>query len=861
MKVLKKFFPVWVGIATALIIAILFILMGYAPFGGNSLAKSDANVQYLDFFAYLKDLLSGKASVGYSFGKSLGDNNIGIISYYLLSPFNLLVVFFNKANLHSFFNLITALKIGLTACTMTLFLKQRFLQKLHHTTCKHYLFISLFGISYALSQWFISQSSNTMWLDGGYMLPLILLGIYRLVQQKKLWILSVTVGLSIIFNWYSGGINCLFSFLWLLFEIYLEHIEPNQKIDWRLIVKIIGRYLLAMVLALAISSVIFLPTIEVMGGTSRGQLELSSLFNLSFRGNILSAIQTYSLGAGNSMTAVSLFCGSLTLLGVIGCFITKQFSHRKKISYAVLLAILLLLFYWTPGFMLFSLLKNADSFYYRYAYVAIFALIFIATDFFINGDFQKIKKSIFFTIFATYSISLLLLNYINPGLTNLQYACYSIFFFLLTTIVISTFRNRRVSYFFLIFIVLAELVYNTALQMKKVHTDDAYTFREYAELTEQQINAIESQDDSTFRISQTTTRNPTADNLTANYDEPLAYNYWSLTSYTSNPNEKQMVFLDKVGYLTGSVNMNIVNTSLLGIDSLLGVKYILSPYYINGLQKTDLPTGYNDKTIYRNPYALPLAFKYQNNDYDLETETWTSMNSINPFEYQNRIFKKISNTDTNIYKPIDSHVTETDQGLVYTLDIPRGNYAIYANIPWYAPTSSKINLNGVYEMGYAMWLSPSALYVPIRSGDTNATVTIQTNSPDSFKLGEEQFYALNLDKLQKISDTLKTGTPDVSVIEDGYAYFELTADDNEYLFTSIPADKNWAIKLNDQEITPELFADAFYIIPLSQGYNKIEMTYKIRTAIPGIAISFIGIISTSAIGLHDSLRKKCHPIK
>ena len=40
-------------IFTSAIIVMLFIIKGYAPFGENSLAWMDANIQFLDFFSYL----------------------------------------------------------------------------------------------------------------------------------------------------------------------------------------------------------------------------------------------------------------------------------------------------------------------------------------------------------------------------------------------------------------------------------------------------------------------------------------------------------------------------------------------------------------------------------------------------------------------------------------------------------------------------------------------------------------------------------------------------------------------------------------------------------------------------------------
>lgn len=79
---------------TFAVLLILFITCGYAPFGNKSLAVDDASIQYLDFYAYFKDVLAQKNSIFYTFGKTLGGTNIAVFSYYLSSPFMLLSVFF-----------------------------------------------------------------------------------------------------------------------------------------------------------------------------------------------------------------------------------------------------------------------------------------------------------------------------------------------------------------------------------------------------------------------------------------------------------------------------------------------------------------------------------------------------------------------------------------------------------------------------------------------------------------------------------------------------------------------------------------------------------------------------------------------
>ena len=91
----KKLFTIFVSvILTILILLPIFYLQDLAPFGANSLASMDARIQYIDFFAYLKDLLEGKADLNYTFSKTLGGTYIAVFAYYLSSPLNLLVVFF-----------------------------------------------------------------------------------------------------------------------------------------------------------------------------------------------------------------------------------------------------------------------------------------------------------------------------------------------------------------------------------------------------------------------------------------------------------------------------------------------------------------------------------------------------------------------------------------------------------------------------------------------------------------------------------------------------------------------------------------------------------------------------------------------
>ncbi len=93
---LKKHYPLGLSFWTPVLLMLgYFIYRGFYPFGSSSVLTVDLGQQYVDFFAYFRHtLLHSPSELFYSFSKALGGPMIGEAAYYLLSPFNLLFVFF-----------------------------------------------------------------------------------------------------------------------------------------------------------------------------------------------------------------------------------------------------------------------------------------------------------------------------------------------------------------------------------------------------------------------------------------------------------------------------------------------------------------------------------------------------------------------------------------------------------------------------------------------------------------------------------------------------------------------------------------------------------------------------------------------
>lgn len=836
---------------TFFLMFLLYLLGGYAPFGTNSLTWEDANIQYLAFFSYLKDVMAGENDIGYTFSKSLGGSGIGILAYYLMSPFNFLLVFFSKSQLHVFFDVITALKLATAACTFCIFLSSYF--KPIHDRVYHNICVILLSLSYAFCQYCIAQSSNTMWLDGVYMLPLILLGIHKQVWGGKSWLLSVCVGLSILFNWYTGGINCLFAVIWMVFELAAfcsERRFPSPGSMVKTGAGIVCRFGLAMAVGVMLSCVLFLPTVLVMRSSSRGELELYMLTDWHISG-VSNLISSYIFGAKSSEGNTALFCGSFALIGCMGSFFTKGISRRKKIFLGLLGLTGILLLCWNPLYAMFSLFKSVYSFWCRYAYVVTVIILFLAAHFYLQCDSGKEGLIVLFCGLV-FSTVLLILSRCgrtqSADLAKQTAVSMSVIAAVAALLVWGAGKGRLArlgTAGIAAVLILSELAYGAKLQMDNYHVSNVAEYEAYTLDEQKQINQIQEYDPGIYRISQTSTRFTTANNLTAHYDEPFAYGFWSITSYSSTADQIQLQFLDWLGYPNHGDAMNVVNTSILAADSLLGVKYITSQYPITGLQSVTGLDVCNGKTVYENPYALPFALCYDPADRVCTDFT-------NPFEFQNQLYSQLLGKEAALYIPLEYELVQQSHNLVYRISLPEGNYACYGNIPCFQNINVVISVNGVYDTGYAGWVTPSVFYIPTDQDTAEAIVGMNAGTDCAVDYGNEQFYALDLDLLAEVTEVLRAKAADEISAENGRVEITAAGSAKEKMYISIPYDECWTVTLNGQRIDPGLFGECLYSIPLQEGENKICMTYHARGISAGILVSAIGLLALIAMWILEA---------
>jgi uncharacterized membrane protein YfhO len=835
-------------------IIMLFVFGHYAPFGTKSMAFSDIDVSQLDLYAYLKDVLAGKNSLGYSFSMYLGGDTMNAFSYSMASPLNLLIVFFDKSQLHSFFDIMAALKIGFIASSMFYFLTKRFHNKLH---C---IFSYSLAIAYAFSQYVIAQTCNIFWLDGVFFLPLILWGMYRVIREHKSIFFASTIALSILFNWYTGIINCIFCIFWFFLEMFWYRFEKGT-IKITEVVRAFIKTLIAGISGVLISLVLFLPTVMAVKQGNRGTV-IWDYFSNTFNGNIITAFTNDTIGSLSTPTMVSLYCGSIAIIGCFCFFTDKKIEKWKKRLLGVFLTIVVMSFYWQPLTFVFSMFKNATSFWFRFGYIGIFTVVFVAANYYLNFNMDtrfELNASIFIFL---YSYSIFFFNKDTEGYSlKLLYA--SVFFnvvFMASLIYWSYSRQSRrniLSSIMIFLVVCIEMGYNTRVLLPHFSVQNIKPYEAYTKAESKLIDSIKENDKTQYRITQTYTRNMIPRELTANYNESFGYGYWSIAGYTNSPDDMQRNFFDKAGYRINGENMYIVNTSILPIDSLLGVKYLLSDYEISGYQKMDSYGVVNHKSVYVNPYAFPMAFlHYKQNKLNIDKQQ-----NQNPFEYQNNLYSSLIGKETRLFTKVNYSVANKydQRKITFNLDNPEGDYAIYGNLPWNTETSEVIYVDGKQITPYSCWLSPAVFYIP--NEKNNRTVTVEVSSEKGVSINDTQFYALNLNTLKELREDIIADSIDKLDIQNGNVKMEFDSEEGQEVFTSIPYNSAWKVTDNGKIIKPRKFANCLMVLPVSSGHHVIEMHYHVPGARAGIISMMIGFILLILIFVTERKRNNRRIIK
>jgi len=876
---------------TAGIIYLVFLAIGLAPAGGSALIHNDGQIQMIDLFCWYKDVLTGKASISYSLSKSLGGSNFAVFTYYLASPFSLLIVFFKKSQASLFMDVLFILKTSTAALMAAYYLVKRFRPKGY----MRYGATIMLAVSYALCQFFICQSSNVMWLDGAYMLPLILLGCEEIVAGKKSTRFIVSAALAICFNWYTGIIDIMFSGIWFLFEMARrsfsgadasegekKDLEGNsEKKDIKSTLMVFVRFAVSGICAVLLSAAMLVPTLVLLSDRKHGSSGLAMLKDLRLIGPFRDVITNYSFGTVSVKGSVSLFAGSFVLIGAVLFFVAGVRALKEKLVCGVLLLFTVMLFLWQPLVAIFSIFREVEAFWYRYSYLGCFVLVFLAASFYLGSSMKKLKSWMPFAVATCFSFVVFILCRISPLKTSdyfitgvledltgayidfnvvprLCKIIFPMFVGIVLTVCVAA-RKEKPTFKYILATILSGLIFTelAAGQIilgKGYSAEDVDYIADYTEKEEDMLSRIEDED--FFRILQTSCHSKHY-TLPASYNEPMAYGFYSVTSFVSDPEENTLEFLDKAGYQAHSETITATGSENLALDSLLGVRYVLLPYSSMDTQGLEFISGkVGFKNLYRNPYELPAAFAYDGTgDYDSDKTA--------PAEYLNDLYREFSGSEKPVFLPVTVSAKREENVLTYDVDLTDQydsyTHILYGNLVTNMEIDSVLYINGEEYTAYSRFLAPSLFRIATTGGHATVRLEFSKKSSvvDQADVVDAQFYVLDLDALGEAVEKIRSRAATSVDIRDGKCRFEVySTSSGQSLYTSIPSEKGWVVTCNGQKVDYDLVSGALISVPLSEGENVIEMRFEVPGKTAGIILTVAGVILLGTLIFFEKRGKK-----
>ena len=842
-------------VAFALPFLILFFALLSEDISFNSdttILASDGFHQYVIFAENLRNILHGSDSIFYTFTSGLGLNFYALISYYLGSFFSPFVYFFSLKSMPDAIYIFTLLKVACMGVSCFYSLRQLYPKVLKP-------FSIVLSTSYALMSFAISQIEINMWLDVFILLPLIILGINRLLGQQKFILYYLSLTILFIQNYYFGYMVVIFLILYFLVQL-------TKEFKWKVIRRKFIDFTIVSISASLSSCIMLLPTYldlsthgEEFSKFTEWFTDASWFFDL-FAKNFVGSYDTTKFGS-----IPMIYVGIFPLILAIIFFTIKSIRWQTRLAYGIMLVLIVASFYLEPLDLIWQGMHSPNMFLHRYSWTFSILIILLAAETLSRLKELALKQYLIGIIplalgFIVTALFQSHYDFLEPSQVIITFAFLAAY-----AIILISYVNKYLSFklfvsFTLIFTIF-EISLNTYYQIAALDNEWVFPSRQSYNRNLTDIDKLVNE---TQELNTTFYR--TEELLPQTGNDSMKYNYNGISQFSSIRNTTSSSTLDRLGFKSTGTNLNLryQNNTLL-MDSLFAVKYNLSETSVDkfGFNYVD---GSGNVSLYENQYASQLAILtngiYKDIDFGVNTLDNQTHFINNLTGLSEKYFTRLASQLTGGANLLNNRVTTTNDGQLTTSATYQvtvtANTQLYVSVPNITfsndnSESVQITVNGktteyttdnaysFFDLGY------------FEEGQTlDITFTFPENSQVSFN--QPNFYALDLTSYQKamaiIDNPNVTVTTDKNTVTATYK-----ADEDSSLFFTIPYDKGWTATQNGEKLTVSKAQDGFMKIDVKAGEGKVTLTYIPNGFKEGAYLSILGIILFLAYMI---VRRKYH---
>ena len=802
-----------------IIMTALYIAREIYPFGNNCYLRSDMYHQYAPFFSELWNKLRHGESLTYSWDIGMGTNFTALYAYYLASPSNWFIVLFPQKYMIEIMNVIIILKLCLSSLTFTYYISKHF----NTRKCT----IALFGMFYALSGFVAAYSWNIMWLDCLVLLPLIILGLERLVNENRCFLYCITLGLCIYTNYYIAIMVCISVVLYFI-VLMAAYKGTRRPVIY---VKKFLNFAIYSLLAGGLAACLLLPEFYAFTLSASNNIEFPKKLSLYF--SILNIVTRHLINVPVHLGLdhyPNIYCSVAVLLLFPLYVMDKKVDLREKIGKSALVLIFLTAFnlnipnFIWHGFHFPNSLPCRQSFIYVFfllamCYEALSHLKSMTTKQLGGALWIAIGILLFieqvFTVDETYDFTIV---YISGA------------FILVYALIMLIHLKHEFKVPVIIFIAFSLCIIECTINMDStgIGTTSRSSYLLDYDAVKTVTQTVADNDSSFYRMDKKFGSRSNNDGAW--------HNYHSISTFSSTSNGAMEEFFGELGF-EHSFNAYKYNGATLVTESLFSVKYAISNRILTESPLRSYYTGSDGEFIYKNNYTLPIGFMTYNDTYGWEAD---SANDAG-IENQNSLIKNltgISNVFTLTYENATDasfEVKPVKAGHLYMIVRNTSCDTVTATINSSEYTYKDLKKGGtIIDLGYA---TPDDIIVI--SGDTSMNASVYTLESSRFI---EAFNILNNNSLNvsEFTNNKITGT--------------VNASKDATLICSIPYDKGWSVYIDGKKAETNDIYGALISVNVPDGEHTVTLKYMPVNFILGCIITSLCIIIL--IGIY-TFKKMC----
>ncbi len=846
-------------IAAACCILFVFCAFNLFPFGDMTVMRMDLYHQYGPLFAEFYDRIIEHKSFLYSWQAGGGSSFLGNYFNYLSSPLSFIIFLFDRKQIAFAITTLVMVKGILAAATFTYYLKK--------SLNAHSYITAAFGVFYAFSGYFLAYYWNIMWIDGMILLPLIALGIEKIINYGKPLLYIASLVLLLFSSYYMGYMCCIFSVVYFFAYYFMKHglldkvdnnAEFNNKYSLRklynnLFINKCVKFGVSSLLCGGLCACFLLPVYSVLQSCSATSDSFPSTLELYFDmlnmlSSHLAGLETTIRSSGEDVLP-NIYCGMLTALLIPLYYVNKKIGLREKSIYTLILIFLVLSFNTNFANFVWHAFHFPNDLPYRFSYMYCFIVLIMAYKAFSKLSSLRYQDIAFTGIL--WSLIILLFqkhatNKISDFTIYLSLIC--VVFWTGTLLLIYRKKLQKV------YIGIAVL----ALVFCETIVGDCHSYV----FTQEQKNYVSNYDSYTEAIDYTYKKDKdfyrtelcTLDTLM----DPSLYGYNGVSAFSSMAYEDYSQDQFSLGLGGNRINSYSYDTQTPVYNMMFGIKYLMCKDK-NVTPSSDFYSEYyttkdGETTVFENKYYLPIAFETSNdvNDWDVEEG--------NPFDVQSDFIYKATGI-ADVFVPVEYTDTAADS---ITCDEVTENGTYFFSKPDSASETDTVDVT-------LKATTDSNVYVYVTSPEVKNINFYWNNDENSENQNIEEPYILDLGK-HNIGDEIKLSL-DCGAIEGTSSYFEIYAysinkdafasayellkqgplqideySDTKingtidagydgYIYTSIPYDEGWHVYIDGSETETFVVANSMMAVPVKHGTHNITMKYSPKSIKLGLAVT------------------------